>query len=159
MRPGGAALWPGYPVGETCGSRLGCVSSSPSPVCSRSGGQQRQFCIRSGGRKRSYSLTDFSTQRSRPGVTHVKIPLLGTAAPPAVPPPMGPLSLSRAQCASKPYNTVPSFSGRTIKAGGAEKRRREASSSSGNLTCPHPILHTLPSAGPVYPAPTAKLSL
>ena len=37
-----------------------CVSSSPSPVCSWSGGQQRQFCTRSGGQKRSYSLTDFS---------------------------------------------------------------------------------------------------
>ena len=134
-------------------SQLGHVPSSPSPVCSWSGGQQRQFCMRSGGWKRSYSLRFFYSEGP-----HVWRSLLGTAAPPAVPPPRGPRSLSRAQCTSKAYNTVPSFSGQTIKAGCAEKCRRGAGPSSGNLTCPHSFSTPFPQPV-IYPAPTANLSL
>lgn len=134
--------------------QLGHVPSSPSPVCSWSGGQAETVLHEIWRLEEELQPHRFFYSEG----PHVWRSLLGTAAPPAVPPPRGPRSLSRAQCASEAYNTVPSFSGRSIKAGCAEKCRRGASPSSGNLTCPHSFSTPFPRPV-IYPAPTAKLSL
>lgn len=138
-------------LGGDLRGQLGHVLAAPLPVCSWSG-VQAETVLRDLEAGEGCSL-QISTLRG----PHVWRSLLGTAAPPAVPPPWRPRDSPSPVCLWD-LTQCPASPGRSIKAGCAEKNVGEGPVlpqgtwpvSTRSPPLPRPV---------IYPAPTAKLSL